>query len=139
MKIIKMDHIGIAVKDLEEALKLYTDIFGLEIKKIEEFEDLNVKIAFLPIGEVMLELVQPTRTDTPLAKRIRENGEGLYHLALRVGNINEALQKMKQSGIEMRDQEPRPGGMGSKIAFSKPDSTHNVIIELVERTKELGD
>jgi len=139
MKIKKIDHIGIAVKDLEKALKLYTDIFNLEIKKIEEFEDLKVKIAFLPIGEVMLELVQPTRSDAPLAKRIHENGEGLYHLALRVENVDEALQKMKQSGIEMRDKEPRPGGIGSKIAFSKPDSTHNVMIELVERTKELGD
>jgi methylmalonyl-CoA/ethylmalonyl-CoA epimerase len=139
MKIKKIDHIGIAVKDLEKAVKLYTDIFGLEIKKIEEIEDLKVKIAFLPIGEVMLELVQPTRPDAPLAKRINENGEGLYHLALRVENVDEALQKMKQSGIEMRDEEPRPGGMGSKIAFSKPDSTHNVMIELVERTKELGD
>lgn len=139
MKIKKIDHIGIAVKDLEEALKLYTDVFSLEIIKIEEFKDLKVKIAFLPVGEVMVELVQPTSTDTPLAKRIHENGEGLYHLALRVENIDEALQKMKQSGIAMRDSEPRAGGMGSKIAFSKPDSTHNVMIELVERTKELGD
>ena len=139
MKIKKIDHIGIAVRDIEEALKLYTDIFNLEIKKIEEFKDLKVKIAFLPVGEVMVELVQPTSTDAPLAKRIRENGEGLYHLALRVENIDEAIQKMKQSGIEMRDNEPRLGGMGSKIAFSKPDSTHNVMIELVERTKELGD
>jgi len=139
MKIKKIDHIGIAVKNLEEALRLYTDIFSLEIKKIEEFKDLKVKIAFLPVGEVMVELVQPTSADTPLAKRIHENGEGLYHLALRVENVDEALQKMKQSGIEMRDKEPRSGGMGSKIAFSKPDSTHNVMIELVERTKELGD
>ena len=139
MKIKKIDHIGIAVRDLGEALKLYTDIFNLEIKKIEEFKDLKVKIAFIPVGEVMLELVQPTSTDAPLAKHIHENGEGLYHLALRVENINEALQKMKQCGIEMRDKEPRLGGMGSKIAFSKPDSTHHVMIELVERTKELGD
>lgn len=139
MKIEKIDHIGIAVKDLEKALKLYTDIFKLEIKRIEEFKDLKVKIAFVPIGDVMVELVQPTSSDAPLAQRINENGEGLYHLALRVEDIDEALQKMKQSGIAMRDSEPRAGGMGSKIAFSKPDSTHNVMIELVERTKELGD
>jgi methylmalonyl-CoA epimerase len=139
MKIKKIDHIGIAVKDLERASKLYTDLFHLEVKRIEEVEDLKVKIAFIPIGEVMVELVQPTSNDAPLAKRIRENGEGLYHLALRVENIDEALQEMKQSKIEMRDNEPRLGGMGSKIALSKPDSTNNVIIELVERTKELGD
>jgi methylmalonyl-CoA epimerase len=139
MKIKKIDHIGIAVKDLERASKLYTDLFHLEVKRIEEVEDLKVKIAFIPIGEVMVELVQPTSNDAPLAKRIRENGEGLYHLALRVENIDEALQEMKQSKIEMRDNEPRLGGMGSKIALSRPDSTNNVIIELVERTKELGD
>lgn len=139
MKIKKIDHIGIAVKDLERASKLYTDLFHLEVKRIEEVEDLKVKIAFIPIGEVMVELVQPTSGDAPLAKRIRENGEGLYHLALRVENIDEALQEMKQSKIEMRDNEPRLGGMGSKIALSRPDSTNNVIIELVERTKELGD
>jgi methylmalonyl-CoA/ethylmalonyl-CoA epimerase len=139
MKIEKIDHIGIVVKDLGKALKLYTDIFNLEIKKIEEFKDLKVKIAFIPIGELMLEFVQPTSIDAPLAKRINENGEGLYHLALRVENIDEALQTMKQSGIEMRDNEPRAGGMGSKIAFSKPDSTNNVLIELVERSKEFED
>jgi methylmalonyl-CoA epimerase len=139
MEIKKIDHIGIAVKDLERASTLYTDIFKLEVKKIEEVKDLKVKIAFIPIGEVMVELVQPTAMDTPLAKRISESGEGLYHLALRVENIYEALQEMKQRGIEMRDNEPRPGGMGSKIALSKPDSTNNVIIELIERSKEFED
>jgi methylmalonyl-CoA/ethylmalonyl-CoA epimerase len=136
MKVEKIDHIGIAVKNLEDALKLYTNIFNLKIKKIEEFTDLKVKIAFLPAGEVMVELVQPTSMDTPLAKRIRENGEGLYHLALRVTNIDEGLRKMRQSGIQMRDNEPRPRGIGSKIVMSKPDSTNNVIIELVERSKQ---
>ena len=139
MKLIKIDHIGIAVKDLEKASRLYTDILKLEVKEIEEIEDLKVKIAFIPIGEVMIELVQPTAMDTPLAKRMNEIGEGLYHLALRVENIREALQEMKQRGVEMRDNEPRPGGMGSKIALSKPDSTNNVIIELVERPKEFED
>jgi methylmalonyl-CoA epimerase len=139
MKIEKIDHIGIAVKDLESALKLYTNVFNLKIKKIEEFKNYGVKIAFITIGEVMVELVQPTSSDAPLAKRINEYGEGLYHLAIRVENIYEALQKMKESGIDMRDNEPRPGGMGSTIAFSKPDSTNNVLIELVERSKEFGD
>lgn len=133
MKIKKIDHIGIAVKDLDRAIKIYTDVLNLEVMKIEEFKDLRVKVAFVPVGEVLVELVQPTDPDAPLAKRINEQGEGLYHLALRVENIDQALQKMKQSGIEMRDNQPRPGGMGSKIALSKPDSTNNVIIELVER------
>lgn len=139
MKIEKIDHIGIAVKDLDSALKLYTDVFNLEIKKIEEFKDLKVKIAFIQVGEVMVELVQPMSMDAPLTNRINEKGEGLYHLALRVENIYEALKEMKQHGIEMRDNEPLPGGMNSKIVMSKPDSTNNVVIELVERSKEFGD
>ena len=136
MKIEKIDHIGIGVKDLSSALKLYTDVLKLEVKKIEEFEDLNIRVAFIPVGEVLLELVQPTNDDAPLAKRINEHGEGLYHLAYRVKNIDEALEEIKRAGIEMRDNEPRPGGMGSRIALSKPDSTNNVIIELVERSEE---
>lgn len=136
MKIEKIDHIGIAVKDLEKALKLYTDLFNLPIKKVEEFKDLSVKIAFLTVGEVMVELVQPTSPEAPLAKRIAEHGEGLYHLAWRVNNIDDALGEMKRAGIVMRDNQPRPGGMGSRVALSKPDSTHNVIIELVERSRE---
>ena len=137
MRITKIDHIGIAVKDLDRAIKIYTDVFNLEVTKIEEFKDLKLKIAFITVGEVMVELVQPTDPDAPLAKRINEQGEGLYHLALRVEDILEALQEMKEKGIKMRDNEPRAGGMGSKIALSKPDSTNNVIIELVERQIEI--
>lgn len=137
LKIEKIDHIGIAVKDLRSALKLYTDVLKLEVKKIEEFEDLNVKVAFIPVGEVLVELVQPASNDAPLAKRINEHGEGLYHLAFRVKNIDEALKEMKRMGIEMRDNDPKTGGMGSRIAMSKPDSTNNVIIELVERSEEI--
>jgi len=137
MKIEKIDHIGIAVKDLDSASRLYNEVFHLEIEKIEEFKDLNLKIAFISVGGVMVELVQPTSPDAPLAKRIREQGEGLYHLALRVDNIDEALQELKKKGIEMRDNEPRAGGMGSRIAFLKPNSMNNVIIELVERRKEI--
>ena len=137
MNIKKIDHIGIAVKNLDSALKLYTDVFKLEIMKIEEHTDLKLKIAFLKVGEAMLELVQPTGPGSLSAKWIEENGEGLYHLALRVENIYEALEKIKKNGIAMRDNEPRPGGMGSKIAVSKTDSTNNVILELVERSKEI--
>ncbi len=137
MNIKKIDHIGIAVKDLDNALKLYTDVFGLKIMKIEEHEDLKLKIAFLQMGEAMLELVQPTGPGSLSAKWIEEKGEGLYHLALRVENIHEALERLAEKGIAMRDNEPKPGGMGSRIAVSKTDSTHNVILELVERSKEM--
>ena len=135
MEIEKIDHIGIAVRELDTSLRLYTNILNLKVEKIEEFTDLKVKVAFIPVGEVLVELVQPTTNDAPLAKRIKEHGEGLYHLAYRVKNIDDALQEMKKMGIEMRDNEPRPGGMGSRIAMSKTDSTNNVIIELVERSE----
>lgn len=137
MKVEEIDHIGIAVRDLSTALKLYTDVLNLEVKKIEEFEDLKVKIAFIPVGEVMIELVHPTTSDAPLAKRVREQGEEMYHLALRVKNIDEAFREMKEMGIWMRENESRPGGMGSRVAFTKPTSTSNVIIELVERTEDI--
>ncbi len=134
MKLEKTDHIGIAVKDLDSALKLYTDVFKLKVMKIEGFPDLQVKVAFIPLGEVLIELVQPTNSNAPLAKRIRENGEGMYHLALRAEDIQEGLRAFKEHEIKMRDEEAGPGGMGSKIALSKPDSTNNVIFELVERS-----
>jgi len=137
MELEKVDHIGIAVNDLDDALTLYTDVLKLKVIKIEEFPDLQVKVAFMPVGEVLIELVQPMGPDAPLAKRIREQGEGLYHITYRVKDIYGALKEMKESGIAMRDNEVRPGGMGSKIAFSKPDSTNNVIIELVERSEEI--
>jgi len=137
MRVEKIDHIGIAVKDLSSALKLYTDVLNLGIKKVEEFQDLQVKVAFIPVGETMIELIQPTSERAPLAKRIHEQGEGIYHLAVKVENIDKALDEMKRMGIKMRDEKPRSGGMGSRIALSKPDSTNNVIIELVERGEDI--
>jgi methylmalonyl-CoA epimerase len=134
MRIEKIDHIGIAVRDLESALRVYTDVLNLKVTKIEEFEDLKVRVAFIPVGEVLVELVQPIGADAPLAKRIETHGEGMYHLAYKVDNIDQALKEIIEKGVEMRDKVPRAGGMGSRIALSKPDSTNNVIIELVERT-----
>jgi methylmalonyl-CoA epimerase len=136
MELKKIDHIGIAVKDLESALKFYEGVLGLKIKTIEEFKDLQVKVAFMPLGEVLVELVQPLSPDSLLAQRISQHGEGMYHLALRVKDINQALKELKGAGIAMRDKRPRPGGMGSLIAFTKPDDTNNVSIELVERQEE---
>jgi len=136
MELKKIDHIGIAVKDLESALKFYGGVLGLEVKAIEEFKDLQVKVAFMSLGEVLVELVQPLSPDSLLAQRINQHGEGMYHLALRVKDINQALKELKGAGIAMRDNRARPGGMGSLIAFTKPDDTNNVSIELVERQED---
>jgi len=137
MELKKIDHIGIAVRDLEAAIKFYSGVLGLEVKAIEEFQDLQVKVAFMPLGEALVELVQPLTPDAPLAQRIKQEGEGMYHLALSVRDINEALKELKAAGIAMRDGEARPGGMGSLIAFTGTADTNNVSIELVEREDEL--
>ncbi|HEA65501.1 MAG TPA: methylmalonyl-CoA epimerase [Desulfobacterales bacterium] len=134
----KIDHIGIAVKDLKNTLNMYKRVYGLEAIKIETHEDIKIKIAFIPIGEVLIELLEATE---PGAGRIghflEEKGEGLHHIALRVESINRAMEKLKQINIPLRDKEPRDGGDGSKIAFIEPESTQNVLTELVERKREV--
>lgn len=134
----KIDHIGIAVKDLESSIKLYEEALGLKVKMIEEVEEFKVKIAFIPIGEVMIELLEPLDPKGFLADFIRKRGEGLHHIAYRVKDIEAALAKMKSAGIKLRDEKPRIGGAGAKVAFIEPESINNVLVELVEREKEIG-
>lgn len=133
----KIDHIGIAVKDLESSIKIYEEALGLKVKMIEEVEEFKVKIAFLPIGEVMIELLEPLDPKGLLADFIRKRGEGLHHIAYRVNDIEAALAKMKSVGIKLRDEKPRIGGAGAKVAFIEPESINNVLVELVERKKEI--
>ncbi|MBU4278289.1 MAG: VOC family protein [Proteobacteria bacterium] len=134
----KIDHIGIAVHDMEEGLRVFQDVFGLKPIKIETLEDISVKIAFLPLGEVLIELLQPT---APGAGRIgqflQEKGPGFHHIAYRVDSIDQALAKLKQQGVPVRDETPRPGGDDSRIAFMDPAGTQNVLTELVERAHEI--
>ena len=134
----KIDHIGIAVHDMDEGLRIFQDVFGLKPIKVETLEDISVKIAFLPLGEVLIELLQPT---APGAGRIgqflREKGPGFHHIAYRVDSIDQALAKLKQQGVPMRDEAPRPGGDDSRIAFMDPAGTQNVLTELVERAHEI--
>jgi methylmalonyl-CoA/ethylmalonyl-CoA epimerase len=129
----KLDHIGIAVKDIDEALKFYRDVLGLKCTRIEEVEGQHVKIAFLPAGDVNLELVQATHPDSAVAKFIEKRGEGVQHIALRVKNIEGAMQYLKEKGMEMIDAIPRKGGHGSKIVFLHPKNSFGALIELVEK------
>ncbi len=129
----KVDHIGIAVKEIGEALKVYSDAFGLNCTAIEEVIDQKAKVAILPLGECRIELVQPVDPDSPLAKSIEKRGEGIHHIALKVNNIELVLKKLKEKGLKLIDERPRIGAGGAKIAFLHPKSTHNVLIELVER------
>ena len=134
----KIDHIGIAVHDMDEGLRVFQEVFGLKPIKIETLEDISVKIAFLPLGEVLIELLQPT---APGAGRIgqflQENGPGFHHIAYRVESIDQALAKLKQQGVPVRDETTRPGGDDSRIAFMDPAGTQNVLTELVERAHEI--
>lgn len=128
---MKIDHIGIVVHSLEEALKVYHTGLGLQLKEVLEVPDQKVEVAFLPIGESNLELVRPTSEDTGIAKFLEKRGEGIHHICIQVNDIEEALAQLKERGIELIDEEPRRGAHG-KVAFVHPKGAHGVLIELVE-------
>jgi len=130
----KIDHIGIAVKDLNETLKVYTKILGLKSAGEETVADQKVKVAFVPIGESEIELLESTEPDGAIAKFIEKNGEGIQHIALRVDNIDKALEDLKAQGVRLIDEKPRKGAGGARIAFIHPKTTKGVLIELCERT-----
>ena len=129
----KIDHIGIAVANLDEAIKLYTEVLGLKVHGTETVEEQKVKVAFLPIGDTEVELLESTDPEGPIAKFIEAKGQGIQHIAFRVSNIEEALAAMKAKGMRLIDEKPRYGAGGAKIAFLHPKSTHGVLIELCER------
>ncbi|WIF95652.1 methylmalonyl-CoA epimerase [Caminicella sporogenes] len=133
MKVLKVDHIGIAVKNLDETLKFYTEALGLELHGTETVEEQKVRVAFLPVGDTEVELLESTSPDGPIAKFIEKKGEGIQHIAFRVENIEEAIEYMKEKGFRMIDEKPRYGAGGAKIAFMHPKSSHGVLVELSER------
>ncbi len=128
--ITKIDHIGIAVSDLDEALKLYRDTLGLEVEKTEDFG--GMRIAFLPIGDTEFELLQPTDPDGALAKFVEKRGEGVQHIALRVDDVAKSLEELKAKGLRVIDEKPRPGAGGASIAFFHPKSTGGVLLEICQ-------
>jgi methylmalonyl-CoA/ethylmalonyl-CoA epimerase len=133
MKILKLDHIGVAVKSIEEALKLYEGVLGLKLEDVETVEEQNVKVAFLPVGDTEIELLESTSPDGPIAKYIERKGEGMQHLAFKVESIEDALKALKAKGVRLIDETPRMGAGGAKIAFVHPKETFGVMIELSER------
>lgn len=129
----KVDHIGVAVKNLDEALKFYEDILGMKCHGTETIEEQKVKVAFLPIGDTEVELLESTEEDGPIAKYIEKRGEGIQHIAFRVDDIEKAIAEMKEKGMRMIDEKSRYGAGGAKIAFVHPKSTHGILLELCER------
>ena len=133
MKVKKIDHIGIAVKNLDETMKFYADALGLKTIATEVVEDQKVRIAFIPVGDSEVELIESTSPDGPVAKFIEQRGEGLQHIAFRVENIEEALQELKNKGIRLIDEKPRKGAGGAMIAFVHPKATNGVLVEITQR------
>lgn len=129
----KIDHIGIAVKDLKEAIKLYEGILGLKVAEIEEVPDQKVRVAFLPTGDSEVELLESTSPDGPIARFIEKNGEGIQHIAFRVDNVEEKLAELKEKGVRLINEKPRRGAGGAMIAFLHPKSTFGTLIEICER------
>lgn len=129
----KIDHLGIAVKSIDAAMKVYTDILGLKVTGIETVEEQKVKTAFIPVGESKIELLESTSPDGPIAKFIEKRREGIQHIALRVDNLEAKLKELKEKGVRLIDEKPRIGAGGAKIAFIHPKDTKGVLIELCER------
>jgi methylmalonyl-CoA epimerase len=128
-----LDHIGIAVGDLDAALAFYRDALGLEIEPPEEVASQRVRAHFVPVGEARLELLEATAPDSPIARYVARRGPGLHHITLRVDDIHAAVEQLKRRGIRLIDETPRPGAGGSTIAFVHPAGTHGVLVELAQR------
>ncbi|GFN22268.1 methylmalonyl-CoA epimerase [Thermanaeromonas sp. C210] len=136
MKVTRVDHIGIAVPNLEEALKFYEGVLGLKCTGIEEVAEQKVKVAFLPVGDSEIELLESTDPEGPIAKFIASRGPGIQHIALRVENIEETLGELKEKGIRLIDEKPRYGAGGAQIAFVHPKATTGVLLEISQREEK---
>jgi methylmalonyl-CoA/ethylmalonyl-CoA epimerase len=132
---MKIDHLGIATKSIEESLKFWQDSLGLKNIHIEVVEDQKVRVAMLPIGESRVELIEPTSDDSPIAKFLEKRGGGIHHIAVEVDNIEESLAKLKENGAKLIDETPRIGAEGCLIAFVHPQSTNGVLLELTQKIK----
>ena len=133
MKILKIDHLGIAVNSIADGRSFWSDVLGLKFEGSETVEAQKVTTAFFPVGNSEVELLESTSPDGPVAKFIEKKGTGFQHVAFRVENIEEALKELKEKGVQLIDEQPRIGAGGAKIAFLHPRSTGGVLIELCER------
>jgi methylmalonyl-CoA/ethylmalonyl-CoA epimerase len=128
-----IEHIGIAVKNLKEAIAYYEEVLGLKCYAVEEVKDQKVKTAFFKVGQTKIELLESTDPEGPVGRFIREKGEGIHHIAFSVDNLSEKLKEVESKGIELIDKEPRKGAEGLNIAFIHPKSTLGVLTEFCER------
>lgn len=131
---MKIEHIGIATRSLEEALGFWRDTLGLEMVHTEVVEDQRVRVAMLPVGEPRIELLEPTGDDSPVAKFLEKRGAGIHHIAIKVDDIRASLDRLKAGGSRLIDESPRVGAGGCLVAFVHPSSAGGVLLELVEHT-----
>lgn len=129
----KVDHIGIAVANLDESITFYRDVLGLELHGTETVEEQKVKVAFLPVGDSEVELLESTDPEGPIAKFIAAKGQGIQHVAFRVSDIEAELSRLRSLGVRLIDEKPRYGAGGARIAFLHPKSTNGVLVELCQR------
>ena len=131
---MKLEHIGIATRGLDEALSFWRDALGLGVTHTEIVEDQQVRVAMLPVGEPRIELLEPTSDDSPVARFLEKRGAGIHHVAVRVDDIRAALKRLKENGARLIDEEPRAGADNCLVAFVHPSAAGGVLLELVEHT-----
>ena len=136
MKATHIEHLGIAVANLEESIKYYENVLGFKCYSIEEVKDQKVKTAFFKVGQTKIELLESTSPDGPIGKFIEKKGEGIHHIAFAVDGLQRSLDEVKEKGVRLIDEKPRPGAEGLNIAFLHPKSTHGVLTELCEEPKK---
>lgn len=129
---MKVDHIGIAIKGLDEALAVWRDALGLEVEHTEEVAEQGVRVTMLPVGESHIELLQPLTENSPVGKFLEKRGPGIHHIAIRVPDIEAALAQLKAKGTRLIDEKPRAGARGCLVAFVHPSSANGVLLELVQ-------
>lgn len=132
---MKINHLGIATKGIDEALKFWSDALGLENVHTETVEDQKVRVAMLPIGESRVELLEPTSDDSPISKFLEKRGGGIHHIAVEVDDIEASLAQLKSKGMRLIDEAPRIGAEGCLVAFVHPSAANGVLLELVQTTR----
>jgi methylmalonyl-CoA/ethylmalonyl-CoA epimerase len=136
MNATHIEHLGIAVSNLEESIRYYEEVLGLKCYSVEEVKDQKVKTAFFKVGQTKIELLESTSPEGPIGKFIEKKGQGIHHIAFAVEGLQETLNEVKEKGVRLIDEKPRAGAEGLNIAFLHPKSTHGVLTEFCEEPNE---
>ena len=132
MNVKRIEHVAITVADLDAGRAFWEGVLGIRCEEVEDFASARVRVALYPVGDSMVELLCGTTTESPYAREVQERGQALHHVCLEVDDLDAALAELRAKGIKLRDETPRPGHQGSRIAFLDPASTGQILVELVE-------